>query len=177
MDTLFALAILSLAPTATLQTPRPRRPDASVEVLAAVDDDGLAGDEGRGWPGEVDDGADDVLRLLVALDRAGGDRDVTQLLDDLRVLFDSLGHGEAGSDAVDAHAVLAELLRERAGEGDDRSLARDVVEQERHAAKGRPRGDVDDRPAASSPHHRHDSAAGQEHRRDVHVHHPAPLLE
>ena len=35
---------------------------------------------------EVDDGADDVLGLLVALDRARGDRDVAQLLDHLGVL-------------------------------------------------------------------------------------------
>ena len=46
---------------------------ASVEVLAAVDDHGLAGDEvGRGRA-EENDGADDVLRDLVALDHPCGE--------------------------------------------------------------------------------------------------------
>ena len=64
--------------------PDARRARVSMEVLAAVDDDGLAGDERRGRPGEVDDGADDVLGLLVALDRPGRDRHVAELLDHLR---------------------------------------------------------------------------------------------
>ena len=41
----------------------------SMEVLAAVDHDRLPGDEVRARAAEVDDGADDVLRQLVALDR------------------------------------------------------------------------------------------------------------
>ena len=47
-----------------------------MEVLAAVDDDRLARDESRGRAGEIDDRADDVLGLLVALDRPRRDRDV-----------------------------------------------------------------------------------------------------
>ena len=39
-------------------------------------------------------------------------------------------------------------LRARAGEGDDRASARDVVKEERNAAEGRPRRDVHDLPAA-----------------------------
>ena len=56
-----------------------------MEVLPAVDDDRLTGDERRGRAREVDDRADDVLGHLVALDRARRDRDVAELLDDLRV--------------------------------------------------------------------------------------------
>src|SRR4029453_6216767 len=97
---------------------------ALVEVLAAVDDDRLAGDEVRRRPREVDDGAGDVLRGLVALDRPRGDRDGTKLFDHVRMPLPALGHREAGGDAVDEHTVLAELTRERAGEGDDRALAR-----------------------------------------------------
>jgi hypothetical protein len=50
-----------------------------MEVLAAVDDDRLPGDEVRRGTAEVDDCADDVLRNLVALDRARSDGDVAQL--------------------------------------------------------------------------------------------------
>ena len=70
-----------------------------------------------------------------------------------------------------------ELLRERAGEGDDRALARDVVEEERNSAEGRPRGDVHDLSAALLAHDGNDGAARQEHARDVDLHHPVPLLE
>ena len=59
-----------------------------MEVLAAVDDHGLAGDEVGGRRAQEDDGADDVLGNLVALDRAGRDRDVAQLLDHLGVRLD-----------------------------------------------------------------------------------------
>ena len=128
-------------------------------------------------PREVGDGADDVLRVLVALDRPRRDRDVAQLLDHLRVLLHAVGHREPGGDAVDADAVPADLLRERARERDDRPLARHVVEQERDAAERRARGDVDDRPSTPLAHGRHGGAAGQEHRRDVDVHHAPPLLE
>jgi hypothetical protein len=148
-----------------------------VEVLPTVDDDRLPGDErGRG-AGEVGDGPDDVLRPLVALDRAGCDRDVAELLDHLGVLLDPVRHREARGDAVDPDPVAAELLRERPGERDDRALARHVVEQERDAAKRRARRDVDDRAAAPLAHRRDGGAAGQEHRRDVDVHHLLPFPE
>ncbi len=104
--------------------------------------------------GQEDDRADDVLRNLVALDRARGDRDVAELLDDLGLRLDAGAHRESGRDAVDADPVLAELLRERAREGHDRALARHVVEEERHAAERRPGGDVHDRAAAPLPHPR-----------------------
>ena len=99
---------------------------------------------------EEDDRADDVLGHLVALDRPRRDRDVAQLLDDLRVRLHAGAHREPGRDAVHADVVLAELLRERAGEGDDRALARHVVEEERDAAERRPRGDVHDLAAAAA---------------------------
>ena len=72
---------------------------------------------------------------------------------------------------------LAELLRERARERDDRALRRHVVQEERDAAKRRSRRDVHDLPAALLAHHRDHRAAGEEHRRDVHLHHAVPLLE
>ena len=126
---------------------------------------------------EEDDRADDVLRQLVALDRSSGNGDVAKLLDHLGVGLDTGSHREPGRDAVDVDPVLAELLRQRTGEGDDRALRGHVVEQERHAAEGRPRRDVHDLAAALLPHRRHCRPAGQEHRGDVDVHHLPPLLE
>ena len=55
-----------------------------MEVLASVDHDRLAGDEVRRRAGEVDDGADDVLGHLVALDRAGGDRHIPRQIEYIR---------------------------------------------------------------------------------------------
>ena len=60
-----------------------------MEVLAAVDDHGLAGDEGRARPAEEHDRAHDVLGHLVALERPRADRHVAQRLDDLGVLVDA----------------------------------------------------------------------------------------
>ena len=57
-----------------------------MEVLASVDDHRLAGDERRARPAQEGHRADDVLGHLVALERAGADRDVLQRLDDLGVL-------------------------------------------------------------------------------------------
>ena len=51
-----------------------RRVVSLKEILAAVDDHRLAGDEVGGRRAEEDDRAHDVLRHLVALDRSGGDR-------------------------------------------------------------------------------------------------------
>ena len=49
-----------------------------MKVLAAVDDDRLAGDEGGARTAEKDNGSDDILRFLIALQRARGDRDLAQ---------------------------------------------------------------------------------------------------
>ncbi len=86
-------------------------------------------------------------------------------------------HREARRDAVDQHPVAPDLLRQRARERDDRALARHVVQQERHPAERRPRGDVHDLAAPVRLHHGHHGATGQEHRRDVDVHDRAPLVE
>jgi hypothetical protein len=145
--------------------------------MAAVDHDRVAGDEGGGGAGEVDDRADHVLGHLVTLNRAGLNRRVAELLDHLGVLADAVRHREPGRDAVDTNAIGAELLRERARERHDRTLARHVVEEEGHAAKRRPGGDVDYRAAARLAHRGHCRPAREEHRGDVDVHHPAPLLE
>src|SRR2546426_7120871 len=64
-----SLACFSLARTHDLLSRR------SMEVLAAVDDDRLPRDEVRARAAEKDDGADDVLRELVALQGPGRDRD------------------------------------------------------------------------------------------------------
>jgi hypothetical protein len=74
--------------------------------------------------------------------------------------------------------VLAELLRQRPGQRDDRTLRGDVVQEERDAAERRAGGDVHDFAAvALSTHHGHRRSAGEEHGGDVHVHHLPPLLE
>jgi hypothetical protein len=122
-------------------------------------------------------GTDDVRGHLVALERARADRDVLQRLDDLGVLAHAVAHGEAGRHAVDEDLVGAELLGQRPREGDDRPLARHVVQQEGHAAEGRARGDVHDAPAALGAHLRHHCAAGQEHAEHVDVHDLTPLRD
>ena len=128
-------------------------------------------------PAQEGDGADDVRGHLVALERARADRDVLQRLDDLGVLVDAVAHREAGRDAVDEDVVAAELLGQRARQRHDRALARDVVQQERHAAERRARRDVHDPPAALRAHLRHDRAAGQEHAQDVDVHDLTPFVD
>jgi hypothetical protein len=143
----------------------------------AVDDHRLPGDEVRGRRAEEDHGADDVLRHLIALDRPRRDRDVPELLDHFGVRPDALGHGEAGCDAVDVDRVLPEFPRERPRQRDDGALRGHVVEEERHAAKGRAGRDVHDLPSALLAHHRDDRAAREEHRRDVDLHHVVPLVE
>ena len=122
-------------------------------------------------PAEERDRADDVLRLLVALDRARGDRDVAELLDHLGVRLTPSDIVKPGATQLTWMPSLPSSRRERARERDDRALARHVVEEERHAAEGRARRDVDDLAAAALAHHGHGRAAREEHRRDVDVHH------
>ena len=148
-----------------------------MEVLPAVDDDRLSGHKRRAGAGQVHHRADHILRLLVALERARADGHVTQLLDHLGVLHHARAHREARRDAVHQHVVAAQLLRERAGEGDDRALAGDVVQQEGDAAERRARGDVHDPAAAALAHTRHDGTAREEHAEHVDVHHLAPLVD
>ena len=62
----------------------------SMTIVWPVTNDG-------GRAGEIDDRADDVLGLLVALDRPRRDRDVAELLDHLGVLLHPVGHREAGA--------------------------------------------------------------------------------
>ncbi len=51
------------------------------------------------------------------------------------------------------------------------------MEKEGHAAERCPGRDVDDDPSPTLAERRHGRAAGEEHRRDVDVHHAAPLVQ
>ena len=105
------------------------------------------------------------------------ERDLLQLLDLHRVREHAVRHREAGRDGVDEDAVAADLLGHRARHRDHGALARDVVEQERHALVGRARGDVDDAPVAGGAHRGHDRAGREEHAEHVDVVDLAPLVD
>src|SRR3712207_5988344 len=92
-----------------------------VQRPAAVDHDGLAGDEGGLVAGKEDGEVAYVLRVAAALEGL--------LLEDaaverLLIGVDSFGVGRegAGRDGVDGDAVGTDLARERAREADDRAL-------------------------------------------------------
>src|SRR6516165_7704140 len=84
--------------------------------IAAVDRDGLAGDEVAFRGSEKNQRPEQVLRMLVALERARLDgalargRNMTGIFAHHRV-----AQREAGRQRIDADAVLAELARERVG--------------------------------------------------------------
>src|SRR5439155_2029374 len=102
-----------------------------VHARSAVDDAGLPGDEIALGRSEEDDRADQILRLLHALERAlPGCRRAHP--DDalVRVL---LRQRAARRDAVDANAVLPELARERAREAQHPRFRGDVMDAARRA--------------------------------------------
>src|SRR5215204_570121 len=104
-----------------------------------------AGDVGGILAGEEQEGRRDLARLAGALHRRLGA--------EARDVLGVEGRGDERRpdrprrDAVHPDALLDELLRERAGEGDDRALRGAVVEKLRAAAIGRHRCGVDDRGA------------------------------
>src|SRR5215203_4812929 len=113
--------------------------------LAAVRVQDRAGDVGGILAGEEQEGRRDLARLAGALHRRLGA--------EARDVLGVEGRGDERRpdrprrDAVHPDALLDELLRERAGEGDDRALRGAVVEKLRAAAIGRHRCGVDDRGA------------------------------
>src|SRR6266851_9687591 len=105
--------------------------------VAAVDRDGLAGDEIAVRRGEKYQRAEEVLRMLVALQRARLHGAVAGGAHVARILAEhGVAQGEAGSESVDADAVRAELARERPRERHDAALAGDVVQHPGDATKG-----------------------------------------
>src|SRR6266571_2416770 len=111
-----------------------RRSAPLVHARAAVDDEGLPGDEIALGGREENDRADQILRPLHALNRAvfsGGRAHPDDAL--ARIL---LRQRAARSDAVDADAVLPELLRESAREPQHARLRGDVVDAARRALQG-----------------------------------------
>ena len=93
-----------------------------MEELAAVNDHGLARDEvGRRLHGKptapaTSSGTWSRWIVLAATDASHSS------VDDLRVRLHALRHREPGGDAVHMDPVPPELLRERAGQRDDRAF-------------------------------------------------------
>src|SRR5215813_15572041 len=107
-----------------------------VHVRAAVDVDRLAGDEVAVVGGEEDDGADEVLGLLIALEGAFFSA-VGELLGRESAFLLRARDRKPGRDRVDADVVWAQLARERAREADHAGLRRHVVKIEGRAAERR----------------------------------------
>src|SRR5262245_41560102 len=121
-----------------------RSPASRIHV-AAVDGDGLPGDEITVGRGQENQRAQQVLGLLVALERArlhrtlAGGIHVAGILDHHRV-----AQGEARRQRIDANAVLTEFARERPRHRHDAALGGDVVQHPGNAAIGRTGTDIDD---------------------------------
>src|SRR5215213_2453705 len=142
---------------------------------AAVDHDGLAGDEGGGVAGEEGDQVPDILRGAAALEGLlFEDAAVERLL--VRVDPLCVGREGAWGDSVDGDALGPDLAGERAGKADDPAFGGDVVEEARPADKEGYGGDVDDAAVSALPHVREGCPGAQEVALQVHGHHPVPLL-
>src|SRR5438094_9757161 len=96
-----------------------------VKAVAAVNVDGLAGDEARRRARQVGDRLDDVLGPAAPPDGLPADDLFEQLAGGV-LLPGALGLDEAGGHAVDGDAVRAGLAGQRAREAHDAGLARDV---------------------------------------------------
>src|SRR5579884_1804043 len=156
---------------------RPFRPGPQASAMrhAAVGDDQLPGHPAGLLRGEEGDGGCDVGRLAAPWD-------ALQHLDELERLGvragqDTLRGGQAGSDRVHRHALLAELPGERAREGEDATLRGDVVREVGRPGEDDVRGDVDDAAVACLPHRLGRVPAGEEDAVEVDRHDPAPLGE
>src|SRR5579872_1928135 len=88
----------------------------SVEIGAAIDHDGLAGDEAGIGAGEKGHGPHQVPRCHVACQNPGLERRLAHALLKCRILPHAVAQGEAGSDAVDQDAIAAKLAGQRTGE-------------------------------------------------------------
>ena len=114
----------------------PLASEESVHVRAAVDVDRLAGDEIAVVGSEKDDGADEVIRFLVALEGASLST-VLKLLGCQHAFLLRTGDRESRRDRVHADIIGPQFAREGAGEADHARLRSHVVEKEQRAAERR----------------------------------------
>ena len=141
---------------------RCRSRQALIIDRAAVHHQRLAGDEIAVARGEEYQRAEQVFRIGVAFEGAA------ELRTGMRssstcVAFLEPGVAEdiAGRQRIDRDAVLPELARQRAGEGEHGALRGDVRQHARHALVGGAGGDVDDLAGAALDHMRRDMADHQ----------------
>src|SRR3974390_2039833 len=94
--------------------------------VAAVDRNGLAGDEIALGGGQKDKRAEQVLRGFIPLERAGGDRSLAGGVH-MAGIFSKhrVAERKSGRERIHADAVLAELARQRPRERRDAALAGD----------------------------------------------------
>src|SRR3989442_12330722 len=91
----------------------------------AIDRDGLAGDEVRIGGRQENQGSDQVLRHLVALEGAALDRRLARRLQMAGIVVDhAVADGETGAQRVDEDVVRPELARYRPREWVHPALAR-----------------------------------------------------
>ena len=122
-------------------------------------------------------GAQQVLGMLVALQRAGLDGAVPGGLDMARVLaHHRVAQGKARSQGVDPDAVPPQFARERPGERHHAALARDVVQHPGDAAIRGARADIDDLAIAAGDHVRGDVLHHQERPAQIDRHHLVPEI-
>ena len=144
-------------------------------ILAGLDGENGAGDEGGARADQKGDQLRDILRRADAAERVHLaprlDHEVLAV-----VTLPDIGgvakHGRvdrAGADRVDADVLLGVVERHRPGEGIDRALARGVGGHARLRGEGLDGGDVDDRAAAPLFHVRNGEARGQVHPLHVRV--------
>src|SRR5205085_1708961 len=103
-------------------------------------------------------GADEILGILIALDRARLAPRREVFLGEHALLV-VISDGEAGRNGVDVDAIAADLARERARKTNYRRLRADVVQEHWRAAEHGARRDVDDLAAALLLHLRIHGAA------------------
>jgi len=142
--------------------------------LAAVDDEGLAGDIGGGFAGEEEERGSDVFDAAGAAER---DVAVDEVADEFGGI-DFLRHGRldvAGADGVHADAEVRELEGHGAGEHEDAALGGVVVGVAGFAVDGVFAAHVEDDAAAAGGHEAGGGLGDEEEAGEVDVEDLAPL--
>src|SRR3954447_6807268 len=176
----WAIAIARRGPATTLNSrvvAGPRlRSAASVDVRAAVDVIGGAGDVAGLLPAQVRDEVGDVADPAVAADGDPGDERGLALA--LQGSAGDVGVDQPGSDRVDRDPVGAQLAGERSGEAEFGGLGGGVGDPAEDAAAplGRDRGEEHDATEAALGHAGRQAAGDVEGTADVDGEDAVPLL-
>src|SRR5262249_55249189 len=138
-------------------------PLPGIKRYPAIDADYLAVDKAAMGTGEEGDGIGDLGRLGIAVERLL--RGVHPLRIELPRRLEARRLRRTGADAIDADAVIEELLGEAASPMHDRRLQGGVDRLRRATHVSGGRGDVDDGAVAALA-HRQDEGLGDQHRAD-----------